>query len=116
MLTKSDGKGGWWLPGVRLVSLPAEVYQAIAKLHAYELTGLNPDEVSSLKLDNEELKEKLSILDKKAHWLEGQLELCLADKAGSTADTAESAPPAKKKSTGTRKKEQNTDVNEGKKA
>ena len=103
MLTKSDGKGGWWLPGARLASLPAEVYQAIAKLHAYELTGLSPDQVSSLKLENEERKEKMSILDRKAHWLEGQLELCLADKEGSTESQV--APPAKKKSTGTRKKE-----------
>lgn len=104
MLTKSDGKGSWWLPGVRLTSLPAEVYQAIAKLHAYELTGLSPDQVSSLKLENEELKEKMSTLDKKAHWLEGQLELCLADKSDSTAKT-ESPAIAKKKSASTRKKE-----------
>ena len=93
---------------------PAEVDQAIAKLHAYELTGLSPDQVSSLKLENEERKEKMSILDRKAHWLEGQLELCLADKEGITESQV--APPAKKKSTGTRKKEQNTDVNEGEKA
>lgn len=48
-LTQKSPDGAWHLRGVDLAALPPEVYGALCKLLAYEDTGMDPDEVETMK-------------------------------------------------------------------
>lgn len=45
MLTKTNPDGSWSVCGMDWKDIPRELYGALCKLHDYEKTGLNPDEV-----------------------------------------------------------------------
>ena len=52
-LTYEKGNGEWSLKGHDIKQVPGELYGFFCKLHAYEKSGMTPDEVENMKEDAE---------------------------------------------------------------